>query len=89
MCHMSCVTCHVSRVTCHMSHVFFFFTFSLLNYRKEKEEEKYDFFYTTKNIGQSGGASWWRVCYQTGPTPSSYLHIQGILLSDNSVVLDN
>ena len=23
-------------------------------------------FYTTKNIGQSGGASRWRVCYQRG-----------------------
>ena len=24
------------------------------------------FFYFTKKIGQSDGASWWRVCYQRG-----------------------
>ena len=29
-------------------------------------DKKNQFFYTTKNIGQSGGASQWRVCYQRG-----------------------
>ena len=55
-CHVSHVTCHMSRVTCHVSHVkntFFY------NFFKKKN-------YTTKNIGQSGGASRWRVCYQRG-----------------------
>ena len=53
-CHISCVTCLVSHVTCHMSR----FTcrvshvFCLLFF---------SFF-----LKQSGGASWWRVCYQWG-----------------------
>ena len=56
MCHVSRVTCHLSPVTCHMSKIFFL-TFSLLKKN-----------YTTRNIGQSGGASQWRVCYQRGLT---------------------
>ena len=59
-CHVSCVTCYVSPVTCHLSHVILFlfvFTFSL--YKKKKK-------YIRKNIGQSGGASLWRVSYQRG-----------------------
>ena len=64
-CHLSHVTCHLSPVTCHLSpvtcHMYFFFNFSL-------------FFLSYKKIGQSGGASRWRVCYQRGirclfPTP--------------------
>ena len=51
MCHVSHVTCHLSRVTCRMS---FFFLFSS------------SFFLILKKIGQGGGASRWRVCYQRG-----------------------
>ena len=50
-CHVSRVTCHVSPVTCHMSHVSCHVSF---------------FFCLRKKIGQSGGASRWRVCYQRG-----------------------
>ena len=59
MCHLSCVTCHVSPVTFHLSHVkkkyilFFFFTKKLI---------------ILNIFWQSGGASWWRVCYQWGLT---------------------
>ena len=70
MCHMSCVmfhasrvTCHLSHVTCHLSHVFFFIFFFTLSLKKKLIKH-----YTTKNIEQSGGAIWWRVCYQQGLT---------------------
>ena len=53
-CHMSRVTCHVSPVTCHMSHV-----------KKKFLPLNFFFFYVNK-IGQSGGASRGRVCYQRG-----------------------
>ena len=52
MCHQSCVTCHMSCVTCHMS---------TKNLKKLKKN-----IYTSEIIGQSGGASWWMVCYQRG-----------------------
>ena len=52
---MSRVTCHVSPVTCHMSHVNFFF------YIKKTQKK-----IPSEKIGQSGGASRWRVCYQRG-----------------------
>ena len=54
MCHVSCVMCHVSHVTCHVSPV----TCHIFNPTTK--------FYTTKKVGQSGGASRWRVCYQRG-----------------------
>ena len=53
MCHVSRVTCHMSRVTCHMSKNIFFYILIFF----------FVFFYV-KKIGQSGGASRWRVCYQ-------------------------
>ena len=52
-CHMSHVTCHMSRVTCHLSPVGIFF----LIFRN---------FFFVIFFGISGGASWWRVCYQRG-----------------------
>ena len=61
MCHMSCVMCHVSPVTCHVSPLtcqnYNFYIFVKKKLKKN---------YTIKNIGQSGGASPWRVCYQRG-----------------------
>ena len=57
MCHVSRVTCHLSPVTCHMSHVFFLF-FIYIFFSSS--------FFTLKQIGQSGGASCRRVCYQRG-----------------------
>ena len=50
-CHVSRVMCHVSRVTCHMSKKKLYFNFFFLEHKK---------------IGQSGGASRWRVFYQRG-----------------------
>ena len=50
-CHVLPVMCHVLRVTCQQ----FFFTFFF--YKKKL---------SFKKIGQSGGASRWRVCYQRG-----------------------
>ena len=47
----------MSDVTCHLSHVFLFYFFSYDKYLKKISLKKY---------GQSGGASWWRVCYQLG-----------------------
>ena len=71
MCHVSCVMCHVSHVTCHMSPVTchkspvachmseknFFFHFFIL---------KKIYICPSEQIGQSGGSSRWRVCYQWG-----------------------
>ena len=50
MCHVSCFMFHVSSVTCFMSPVIFIFFF----------------FFSFKTIGQSGGASRRRVCFQRG-----------------------
>ena len=47
--------CHMSRFTCQK---YFFLHFHLKKINP--------FFYTTKNIGPSSGASRWRVCYQRG-----------------------
>ena len=54
MLHMSCVTCHLSCVKCHVSPV--------------TCPNIYIFFFcfTLIFFWQSGGASWWRVCYQQG-----------------------
>ena len=57
-CHVSPVTCHLSPVTCHLSHVEIFFKFFLTKKNIQKK--------CPKKIGQSGGASRWRVCYQQG-----------------------
>ena len=61
MCHVSCVMCHVSCVTCHLSHV----TCHLSHVKI--------FFFLSKKIQQSGGASRWRVCYQQGLPRLVYL----------------
>ena len=53
--YVSCVTCHVSHVTCHVSCV----TCHLYHVTCH-------FFSITKKIGQCGGASRWKVCYQRG-----------------------
>ena len=58
MCHVSRVPCHLSRVKCHMSPV-----------TCQKKNSSYFFFFSflsLKKIGQSGGPSRWRVCYQRG-----------------------
>ena len=55
MCHVSCVTRHVSRVTCHVSPVICQNIYLFLH-----------FSFTLKQIGQRGGASCRRVCYQRG-----------------------
>ena len=46
--------CHVSHVTCHVSCVTCHMSHVIF------------FFFYVKKIGQSGGASRWRVCYQRG-----------------------
>ena len=53
MCQLPHVTCHMSPVKCHMSHV-------------KKKLHFFVCFFLHKKIGQSGGASRWRVCYQRG-----------------------
>ena len=58
MCHVSRVTCHVSRVMCHVSPVTCK-KFLLFSYIKKER-------LPPEKIGQSGGASRWRVCYQRG-----------------------
>ena len=58
-CHVSPVMCHLSRVTCHLSHVNIFFFFFFFTQKKLEN-------YPLKKIGQNGGASRWRVCYQRG-----------------------
>ena len=69
-CHVSHVTCHLSTVTCHMSHV------------KKKLLHVliylyiYIYFFNVKKIGQSGGASRWRVCYQRGLPRLVYYRLQ-------------
>ena len=62
MCHVSHVTCHVSRVTCHLSHVTFFLNIFYLKKKMKKIRRKN----VLNKIGQSGGASCRRVCYQRG-----------------------
>ena len=59
---MSRVTCHVSRVTCHLSHVTCHMSKIFLKICKLL----FFFFFDGKKIGQSGGASRWRVCYKRG-----------------------
>ena len=59
--YVSCVMCHVSRVTCRMSKNFFLHDFI----KKKIKLNKKKYLLLEKN-GQSGGASWWRVCYQRG-----------------------
>ena len=59
MCHVSCVMGHMSCVTCPVSHVKIFF---YIFYRKKK----YITIFFFVQIGQSGGASRWRVCYHWG-----------------------
>ena len=54
MCHVSPVMCHVSPVTCHVSPITCHVSPVTCN------------FFILKNIGQIGGASQWRVCYQCG-----------------------
>ena len=58
MCHVSHVMCHVSTVTCHLSHV---------------KKRIHIYFFYLKKIGQSGGASRWRVCYQWGLSRLVYI----------------
>ena len=64
--YVSCVMCHMSLVMCHVSHVtcnFFFW------YLKKKKINKINIKFLSilwKQIGQCGGASRWRVCYQRG-----------------------
>ena len=55
--YVSHVTCHLSPVKCHLSHV---------TCQMSKKS------YPLKN-GQSGVASWWRVCYQRGLPRLVYL----------------
>ena len=49
--YVSCVMCHVSPVTCQQKKLHIYFDF---------------LFYPSEKIGQSCGASRWRVCYQRG-----------------------
>ena len=56
MCHVSCVTFHLSRVNSHM--------LKNIYKRIRKIFQKNKTINTFKKIGQSGGASRWRVCYQ-------------------------
>ena len=73
MCHVSRVTCHMSRVTCHLSPVtcqkMIFLTFNF-----------FSSFLCKKKIGQSGGASRWRVCYQRG-LPRLVLYLSALKVS--------
>ena len=47
---------HVSSVTCHVSRVT----------GPMSKKLHFFFFLHKKKFGQSGGASWWSVCYQRG-----------------------
>ena len=60
MCNVSHITCHGLRVTCHVSPVTCQNIF--LHKKNLKRKLKNHFFF----IVQSGGAGWWRVCYQRG-----------------------
>ena len=62
MYHVSCVICHVSPVTCHVSHIQILLNLFTQKKKKLKKLKKY----TLEEIGQNGGASRWRVCYQRG-----------------------
>ena len=58
--YVSCVTFHMPPVTCHIFVLFCFFDI----FFTKKIKIKYGIFH--KKNGQSGGDSWWRVCYQRG-----------------------
>ena len=60
-CHVSCLMCHLSPVTCHMSKCMYIIYFYFLYITK-----KNIILFIFKKIGQRGGASRWRVCYQWG-----------------------
>ena len=55
-CHMSCVMFHMSGVRCHVAHV----TCQVSHVMYQLFSSFFFLFW------QSGGASWWRVCYQQG-----------------------
>ena len=57
-----CVTCHMSRVMCHMSNVMCHLSCVTCHMFLKKCRKKIP----SKKIGQRGGASWWKVCYQRG-----------------------
>ena len=61
MYHVSHVRWQLSHVMCHVSHVNHNFFFELKKYISGKKKL------------QSGGASWWRVCYQRGLPRRVYL----------------
>ena len=67
-CQVSHVTCQVSGVTCHLPRVIYFLC--LIFYKKIN---------SLKKIGQSGGASGWRICYQQG-LPWNYLFYLHIII---------
>ena len=82
MCHVSQVMCHVSRVTCHLSHVTCHVspvTCHLSRVTCHMPKKNYIFLSLTR-IGQSGGASRWRVCYQQG-LPRLVVAIQTLSLT--------
>ena len=66
ICHVSHVICHVSRVMCHLSRVTYHMSLFFTIKKKINKIKKLHFFVIHKKIEQSGGASWWRVCYQRG-----------------------
>ena len=66
MCYVSHVTCNVSLVMCHMSPVTFHISYFLNFLFNFYFYILYDFFYPSKNVQQSGGASRMMVSYQRG-----------------------
>ena len=69
MCHVSCVICHMSPVMCHLSHVTCDLSHGIFFLYIKTKIYIYIYiyiFYPSEKIGQSGGASWWRVSYQRG-----------------------
>ena len=77
MCHVSCVMGHMSCVTCPVSHVKIFF---YIFYRKKK----YITIFFFVQIGQSGGASRWRVCYHWGLPRLVFLCYSNIFFAGGS-----
>ena len=77
-CHVSPVMCHLPCVTCHLSHK------RKINFFYLKKKKKTSF----KKIGQCGGASQGRVCYQRG-LPRLVLKTVEILLGRDTIDPDS
>ena len=74
MCHVSCVICHVSPEVCTVLAENILWYYNIKNLSKLRKKN------SSEEIGQNGGASRWRVCYQQGLPCLVSCHIPVIIM---------